>query len=105
MTYAQYGNIAAVDFNTLVGGNPITSSGALNTVWATGGTTAGYGQPALANVTVGTQVYNTDWANLVNKTANAATHQGTSITTVTAPVAGNTVTYLSAIPTNLTTIY
>jgi hypothetical protein len=105
MAYAQYGNIAAVDYNALVGGNPNTSSGTLNTVWATGGTTAGYGQTALGNVTVGTQVYAADWANLVNKTANSASHQGTSITTVTAPAAGGTITYLSAIPTNLTTIY
>jgi len=105
MTYAQYGTIAAVDYNALVGGNPVTANGTLNTVWATGGTTAGYGQPALGNVTVGTQVYAADWANLVNKTANAASHQGTSITTVTAPTAGGTITYLSAIPTNLGTIY
>ena len=105
MAYAQYGNIAAADYNALVGGNPVTSNGALNTVWATGGTTAGYGQTAVGNVTVGTQVYAADWANLVNKTANCASHQGTSITTVTAPSAGNTITYLSAIPTNLTTIY
>ena len=69
MAYAQYGNIAAADYNALVGGNPVTASGYLNTVWATGGTTAGYGQTALANVTVGTQVYAADWANLVNKTA------------------------------------
>jgi hypothetical protein len=105
MAYAQYGNIAAADYNALVGGNPATANGTLNTVWATGGTTAGYGQTALGNVTVGTQVYAADWANLVNKTANSASHQGTSITTVTAPAAGGTITYLSAIPTNLTTIY
>jgi len=105
MAYAQYGNIAAADYNALVGGNPVTANGTLNTVWATGGTTTGYGQPALGNVTVGTQVYAADWANLVNKTANVASHQGTSITTVTAPAAGGTITYLSAIPTNLGTIY
>ena len=105
MAYAQYGNIAAADYNALVGGDPVTSSGALNTVWATGGTTAGYGQTAVGNVTVGTQVYAANWANLVNKTANCASHQGTSITTVTAPASGGTITYLSAIPTNLTTIY
>ena len=105
MAYAQYGNIAAADYNALVGGDPVITSGALNTVWATGTTSAGYGQTALANVTAGTQVYAADWANLVNKTANAASHQGTSITTVTAPAAGGTITYLSAIPTNLTTIY
>lgn len=105
MSYAQNGLIEATDFNALVGGNPVTSSGKLNTVWATGGTNAGYGQTAEANVAVGATVAATSWANLVNKTANAASHQGTSITSVSAPVSGGTVTYLSAIPTNLTTIY
>jgi hypothetical protein len=105
MSYAQYGLIQATDFNTLAGGNPTTSSGTINAVWATGGTTAGYGQTAVANVAVGGTIGATDWANLVNRTASSATHQGTSITSVTAPSAGGTVTYLSAIPTNLTTIY
>jgi len=105
MSYAQYGLIQATDFNALAGGNPTTSSGTINAVWATGGTTAGYGQTAVANVAVGGTVAATDWANLVNRTANSASHQGTSITSVTAPSAGGTVTYLSAIPTNLTTIY
>jgi hypothetical protein len=105
MSYAQFGLIEATDFNNLVGGNPVTSSGKLNTVWATGGTNAGYGQTAVANVSVGGTVAASDWANLVNNTSNSASHQGTSITSVTAPSAGGTVTYLSAIPTNLTTIY
>jgi hypothetical protein len=105
MSYAQFGLIEATDFNNLVGGNPVTSSGKLNTVWATGGTNAGYGQTAVANVAVGTAVAASNWASLVNSTANSASHQGTSITSVTAPSAGGTVTYLSAIPTNLTTIY
>jgi len=105
MSYAQYGTIAASDYNTLVGGDPVTSSGTLNAVWATGGTNTGYGQTAEANVAAGDSVTATKWANLVNKTANSASHQGTSISSVTAPAAGGTVTYLSAIPTNLTTIY
>lgn len=105
MTYAQYGTIAASDYNTLVGGDPVTSSGTLNAVWATGGTNTGYGQTAEANVAAGDSVTAAKWANLVTKTANSASHQGTSISSVTAPAAGGTVTYLSAIPTNLTTIY
>ena len=105
MSYAQYGLIEATDFNNLVGGNPVTSSGKLNTVWATGGTNAGYGQTAVANVAAGSTVTASNWASIVNNTANSASHQGTSITSVTAPSAGGTVTYLSAIPTNLTTIY
>ena len=106
MTYAQYGTISATDFNTYVGGNPTTTANTLNATWATGGGSAGYGQTALANVSAGATVAATgQWANLVNLTASAASHQGTSITSVTAPVVGGTITYLSAIPTNLQTIY
>ena len=105
MTYAQYGSIQASDFNTLVGANPGSTINVLNTTWATGAASAGYGQPAEGNVTTGDVITASKWANLVNKTASAASHQGSSITSVTAPVAGGTITYLSAIPTNLTTIY
>jgi len=105
MTYAQYGLIEATDYNTLAGGNPTTTSGTINSVWATGGTTAGYGQTAVANVAVGDTVTAAQWASLVNNTSNSASHQGTNITSVATPVVGGTITYLSAIPTNLTTIY
>ena len=105
MTYASGSTILAADYNGLVGTNPNTASGTLNTVWSTGGTTAGYGQTALATVAAGDSILAASWANLVNRTANAATHQGTTITGVTAPSTGGVITYLSAIPTNLTSIY
>lgn len=105
MSYAQFSSIDALDYNNLVGGNPVTTSGTLNAVWATGGGSTGYGQTPEGNVTVGEVVAASKWANLVNRTANAATHQGTSITSVAAPVTGGLITFLSAIPTNLTTIY
>jgi len=105
MTYASGGLIQASDYNTLVGGNPTGTANTLNAVWATGSSTAGYGQTALANVTAGNPVQASSWANLVNRTSNAATHQGSSITSVTAPVSGGSIQYLSAIPTNLQTIY
>ena len=106
MTYAQYGLISATDFNTLVGGNPTTTANTLNATWAVGGSSSGYGQTAVANVASGNQIIATgQWNALVSNTANAATHQGSSITAVTAPVSGGTVAYLSAIPTNLATIY
>ena len=106
MTYAQYGLVQATDFNTLVGGNPTTTANTLNATWATGGTNAGYGQTAVANVSAGNTVAATSqWASLVANTASAATHQGSSITAVSTPTSGGTITYLSAIPTNLQTIY
>jgi hypothetical protein len=105
MSYAQFGLIQASDFNTLVGGNPTATANTLNATWATGSGTAGYGQTAVANVAAGNTVAATSWNALVSNTASAASHQGSSITSVTAPVAGATVTYVAAIPTNLQTIY
>ena len=105
MSYAQFGTIQASDFNTLVGGDPTATANTLNATWAVGSSAAGYGQPAQANVSAGQTIGASEWANLVNRTANAATHQGSSITSVTAPSAGGSITYLSAIPTNLQTIY
>ena len=105
MSYAQFQTIAAADYNGLVGANPGSTANALNTVWATGSGFAGYGQTAEANVAVGDTITAAKWANIVTKTANSATHQGSSLSAVSAPVAGGTITYLANIPTNLGTIY
>ena len=105
MTYALNGLIQATDYNTLVGVSPSSTANTLNTVWAVGASTAGYGQTALAQVSAGDTVTAAQWANLINTTSNAGSHQGSSLTSVSAPVAGGTITYLSAVPTNLTTIY
>lgn len=105
MTYAQFGLVQATDYNNLTGGPTSTTANTLNVTWATGTGNAGYGQTAEANVAAGDSVTASKWANLVNKTSNAATHQGSSITSVSAPVAGGLITYVSAVPTNLATIY
>ena len=105
MSYAQFGTIQASDYNALVGANPGTTANLLNTTWATGGGGAGYGQTAEANVAVGDTVTAVKWANLITKTANSASHQSSSITSVTAPAAGNTITYNANVVTNLQTIY
>ena len=108
MTYAQYGIIQATEFNLMVTGDASgaanTANAALNTFWAVGNQNKGYGQPSTAAAAVGDTVAVAKWANLVANTASAATHQGSSITSVSVPVTGGTVTYLSAIPTNLTTV-
>lgn len=105
MSYAQFGSIQATDFNALTGGPTSTTANTFNMVWATGTASAGYGQTAVANVTAGSTVSATDWNSLVTNIANAAAHQGTAITNVTPPTAGTTVSYVSAIPTNIQTIY
>ena len=107
MSYAQFNLIEATDYNNLIGAAASSTANRLNTVWATGSAGAGYGQTALANVSVGQTIAASEWANLVNRTSNAAAHQNvsSSLSAVTPPVAGGTITYLSAIPTNLSIIY
>jgi len=105
MSYAQYGTIQASDYNNLIGNAAGTTANVLNTVWATGSGGAGYGQTALANVSAGNTVTATSWANLINRTSNSAAHQSSSITSVVAPVTGNTITYNANVVTNLQTIY
>lgn len=105
MAYSQFNLIEAIDFNTLAGGNPTATPNTLNATWATGSGSAGYGQTAVSNVSIGSSVTASNWAELVNRTSNAAAHQGSSISTVVAPSTGGAITALSAIPTNLTTIY
>jgi len=105
MSYAQFGTIQAADYNALVGANPGGTANVLNTTWATGSGFAGYGQTAEANVAVGDTVTAAKWANLITKTANLASHQSSSITSVTAPASGNTITYNANVVTNLQTTY
>jgi hypothetical protein len=102
MTYSIGGLIQATDYNgfadTTVGAN-------VNATWATGTTSAGYGQTALATVSPGGTVSATNWASLVNNIASMGSHQGTAITARTAPVVGNTISILSAVNTDITNCY
>lgn len=107
MTYSVGGLIQATDYNGFVS----TTAGAnVNATWSSGITDAGYGQTALA--TVGgpspgpaSTVTATQWASLVNTISSMAAHQGTTITSRTAPVAGNTIAILSAVNTDITNCY
>ena len=105
MTYAANSLIEATDFNSLIGPNPGSGANLLNTVWATGSGGAGYGQSAVGNVAVGNVVGYTEWSTFITNIANSAAHQGSSITNINPPQSGNTITYLSAVSTNLSIIY
>lgn len=105
MTYAQYGKIEATDYNSLVGTSPSSTANTLNTVWATGSGKAGYGQTVVPQVAAGQSITAAHWASVINKTSNVALHQGTAISAIAAPVSGGTITYLSALPTNIQNIY
>jgi hypothetical protein len=100
MTYTVGGTIQAADYN----GFANDSSNNVNAIWSTGSTDKGYGQTAINSVSVAGTVTATQWATLVNNLANLGSHQGTTITSRTAPVAGNTITILNAVATDINTL-
>jgi hypothetical protein len=102
MTYNVGGLIEATDYNGFVS----TTVGAnVNAFWGTGTTSAGYGQTALSTVSAGGTVTATQWASLVNTIAAAANHQGTTITSRSAPTTGDVITVLAAVNTDITNCY
>lgn len=96
MTYTAGSLIEATDYNGFVS----TTSGAnLNA------TLSFYGISNIANVAAGGTVTATQWSTLNGNITLMANHQGTSITSRTNPVAGNTITILANVNTDLTSIY
>ena len=101
MTYSVGGLIQATDYNGFVS----TTSGAnVNGIWATGSSDSGYGETALGTVSASGTVTATQWASLVNTISSMASHQGTTITSRTAPVTGDIITIFSNLNTDLTTL-
>jgi hypothetical protein len=101
MTYSSGSTILATDYNGFASTNVNAN---LNDIWATGSSDKGYGQTALATVSAAGTVTATNWAGLVNNISSMASHQGTAITSRTAPVTGNLITILAALNTDLTNL-
>jgi len=100
MSYTTGGLIEAADYNGFVN----VSSNNVNAIWSVGSTDKGYGQTALATVSTGGVVTATQWASLVNTLSAIASHQATTITSRTAPVAGNVIAILSNVATDINTV-
>ena len=97
MTYSSGGLIQATDYNGFVS----TTAGAnINATWNTA-----YGQTALATVSATNTVTATQWASLVNTLASLGTHTNTTLTSRTAPTAGQTIGILSAVNTDITSVF
>ena len=102
MTYSSGGLIQATDYNGFVS----TTSGAnVNATWSTGSGNGGWGQTALGTVSAGGTVSATQWASLVNTLSSMGSQTGTSITARSAPTAGQTISVLAAVNTDLTNCY
>jgi hypothetical protein len=100
MAYSSGSLIEATDYNAFVGN---TTAG-LNRVWGPGSGDAGWGQASISTVSVGAVVSATQWATLVNTISAAASHTGTTITSRTAPVAGNIIAVLANVQTDINSI-
>jgi hypothetical protein len=103
MSYVSTGLIESTDYNGFIS---TTNAGNLNAVWGTATSTGGYGQGNTATVAIGSTVNATQWSGLFGTIANAASHQGSTVTNrVPYPVAGNTIYANAAVQTDLNTIY
>lgn len=100
MTYVKDGLIQAADYN----GFANDSANNLGNIWAVGSSDKGWGQTTIANVSVGGNVSATNWATLVNNLATAANHTGATITSRTPPVAGNVISILANVATDINTL-
>jgi len=100
MTYSSGGLIQATDYNGFVS----TGSPNINNIWGTGSADAGWGQTALATVSTGGTVTATQWASLVNTLSTMGSQSNTTITSRTAPTAGQTISVLAAVATDISSI-
>lgn len=100
MSYTVGGLIEATDYNGFVA----TGANNINAIWGTGSGDKGWGQTAIAQVSVGGTVTATQWATLVANLATAGQQTSSSLTSRTQPVAGNTIAILANVATDINTI-
>lgn len=97
MAYSSGGLIEATDYNT--------RAVDVNAIWGVGAGSNGYGQSTtLSNVAVGGTVTATNWASLIARLDSMRQHQSATTSGITQPSAGNTVTYLATLDTQVSTI-
>jgi len=100
MTYTTGGLIEATDYNGFVN----TSANNINKVWSTGTGDSGWGQTTISTVSAGGTVTATQWATLVANLATAGQQTSSTLTSRTQPVAGNTISILANVATDINTI-
>jgi len=100
MTYTAGSLIVATDYNGFVS----TNGANVNGIWSTGAATAGYGETALSTVSAAATITASQWATLNSKVSAMASHQGTTITSRSNPVVGDTIAILANMATDITNI-
>ena len=110
MAYASGDTILDDHYNTFVRGGASAvdhNTANVNTVWGTAATgDKGYGQSGdLSAVSAGTTITATQWVNLLNRVSTIANHQGTSITAISNPTTGDTISAYTALSGNISSIF
>jgi len=109
MAYQTGDTILDDEYNTFATGSiggSATDSANVNNIWGTGSGDRGYGQTSTINrVITGSNVTATQWSTLLSRITTMGNHQGTSLTAMTSPDAGDEVTIIGAISTNLTSLH
>lgn len=100
MTYSVGGLIQAADYNGFANG----VGNNIGNIWNVGSTDKGWGQTTFSNVAVGGTVTATQWASLVNTLSAMGSQTGTTITSRTAPVAGNTISILANVANDINSV-
>jgi hypothetical protein len=100
MSYTTGGLIEATDYNGFVN----TGANNINKVWSTGTGDSGWGQTSIATVSAGGTVTATQWATLVANLATAGQQTSSTLTSRTQPVAGNIISVLANVSTDINTV-
>ena len=110
MAYSSGSLILDDDYNIFATGSATGTAdhnvANINSVWGAGLTDRGYGQTnTVAAVNAGATITATQWTNLLNRISSAASHQGSSITAITNPTVGDTITAYTALQNNINTVF
>ena len=110
MTYSQGSVIVDDDYNIFATGNAAgtgdQSVANINSVLGSGAGSFGYGQSTgVSPVSAGTGIQAAQWATLLTRMGTLASHQGTSITAISNPSAGDTIAAYTALSANITAIF
>lgn len=77
----------------------------VNAIWGTGTGDAGYGESSTVSaVSAGATITATQWTTLLARMNSMASHQSSSITAISNPSAGGTISAFTALSTNIGTI-
>jgi len=77
----------------------------VNAIWGSGSGDSGYGQTStVSSVTTSTTITAAQWTTLLSRITSMANHQSSSITSISNPSAGGTISAFTALSTNIATI-